>query len=68
MFPLFSFIYTRVPVLVAELLCPSSEYWQGYCRGSSAPGKKKKKKQCFNSNKNNCFKVVRIALYKINNS
>lgn len=28
-----------LPVLVAELLCPSSEYWQGYCKGSSAPGK-----------------------------
>lgn len=28
-----------LPVLVAELLWPSSEYWQGYCRGSSAPGK-----------------------------
>jgi hypothetical protein len=24
---------------VAELLWPSSEYWQGYCNGSSAPGK-----------------------------
>lgn len=35
----FSLIYTSVPVLVAELLWPSSEYWQGYCRGSSAPGK-----------------------------
>lgn len=28
-----------VPVLVAELLWPSSEYWYGYCRGSSYPGK-----------------------------
>lgn len=27
------------PVLVAELLCPSSEYWYGYWRGSSDPGK-----------------------------
>lgn len=36
---------TLVPVLVAELLCPSSEYWYGYCRGSSDPGKYCNKKK-----------------------
>ncbi len=42
---------TFVPVLVAELLCPSSEYWYGYCRGSSDPGKYCKTKKKTNKKK-----------------
>lgn len=56
----FSLIYTTVPVLVAELLWPSSEYWQGYCRGSSAPGKycEKTSNDLIKKVINNCFKII----------